>query len=470
MGAIMHQWSRHNQTPEVLDYLDKLGSRAGIFNAGDWNVARQGLEKTGFANMGHRQAMLPDELAPNMAKTAGQQFLDAGLFFLRGTDRHLRYSSWYTSFAEWRAKNPTGVPGNREWGEILNRADMLSGNMSQASKSNLQRGIFAPAAQFTTFMLRQWEMFTGKRLTGVEKTRLLTTYGALFGLPGAAGLIAGPLPAGDLIRRTAMDNGYIQHDNEGSTTLMEGLFSQLGHLVSGKDFDFGKRFGEYGFFSEDLLKDKGWWDTVTGASGSFLSNVYASSHPFVNMIGSFMRGDGKFTPKWDHFKQVAKNVNTLNIIDRGAQAVSTGKWLSRNGTILQNEVDPYQAIFQSVTGTTTQALQDVQNMDWSTHAWETRWKSAEREFIPEFRRGLQSMHDKDPEQANEYFNNARYYLQMASVPQERWSDILRKATNEWESVVTKTEWDYYNKNRDIPEGQALQRNELFQKMMKLRGK
>src|SRR4029077_13350299 len=162
-------------------------------------------------------------------------------------------------------------------------------------------------------------------------------------------------------------------------------------------------------------------------SYSQLSNSIASLHPFYNFAMSFIRGDGEFTPLWDHYKQAAKNINSLNIIDRGIQAVSTGKWLARNGNPLQEGVDPWAAIFQSVTGTVSKEIEQAQSMNWSRDVWERNWKAAERQALFEFNKGFQALHDNNPDQANEFFQNGRYTLSQASYPDERYQEFLRRA-------------------------------------------
>ena len=457
LGSIFHKWAEWNKSPEVLDHMDLLASRMGAFQPGDWKLFNQGLDYTGFANMHHSFSMLPSSVSNNMFTSKGAQFLDAGQVFIKTADRNLRQGAWYTASKEWREANPTGKPSNRDWIMIQNRADMLVGNMTNASKSNLQRGLMAPATQFTSYTLRMWEMMTGRRLDWTQKARLLGTTMALYGIPGGGGFLTGPLPGGDFIRKWATDNGYLPNDNIVVSTLMEGLISEGIHLATGKDFNIGQRFGQYGIFSEDLLRDKGWWDVLGGATYSTMSDAFSSLHPFYNMVQSFIKGDGQFTPQWDHFKNVVKNISTYNIIDRGIQAVSTGNWLSRNGSVLKEGVDPWQAIFQSATGTIPRELADVQTMNWSLEVWEKNWKAAERAFVPEFQRGLQAMSDNNPDQANEFFNNARYYLDNVSYPIARYPDILKRATDSMADVVTRARWEYYSVDRNLPQNQELKK-------------
>lgn len=462
-GAVLHQMSRFNRNPAILDYLDKLGSRMGAFKAGQWSEAMRGLEYTGFANMGHELSMLPHELSPKLFKSGYQTAMDFGQTFMRAADRNLRFGAWYTAYKEFRDVVPTGVLSNKDWIGILHRADMLAGNMSNASRSALQKGVLAFPTQFITYTLRQWELFTGKRLTGIERARLLTTYGVLFGLPGAAGL-AIPFAGGESLRKAAIDRGYITGTNPATTTLMEGFLSQLGHLATDKYYDVGKRFGQYGLMSEDMLRDKPLWDIIGGASFSELSNIFASSSGFFNMVQSSIRGDGKFKPELQHFLDIATNIQAFNIVNRGIIAYYTSNWFSKNGSLLDTNISKSQAIIQSISGLTSQAQQDVSYKDWSLEDQRKAEKVAVQEFTKEWHRGLEAQRNNDPEQSTKYFQNAMYYLDVVGVPLEKRPDIYRVASKDWESVISRVDWEYYSVNRNIPTGSQQMRHDLYSKV------
>lgn len=467
-GAILHQMSRFSDNPAVLDHLDKIASRLGAFKAGDLKMFKDAMESTGFDKMVGETSMQSYDLAPKLFQSGLHNTLNFGLFFFKAADRNLHYSAWYTAAKEFRDIHPTGALTNDDIGWILHRADLLATNMSEASKSNLQRGIFAPAAQFTSFTLRLWEQALGHRLSGIEKTRLIGTYAALFGIPGSAGLLSGPYPAGDSLRQAAIEHGYFPGDNQWHTAVMEGGLSMLGHLIGNEYYNVGQRYGFESIFNASI-RDKTVWDIAGGASASTLANIWASTHPFWNMIQSQVRGDGKFTPQLQDYLGVVDNINSFHIVNRGVTALSTGRWLTRNESYV-GDVTPGQAIFQSVTGLKTQAEADQQTYHISEEDQRNAWKVGEREAIKQQRRGYEAMHNDDPQQATSYFRNAKYSLEAVGYPTHLQVDIYRKASNDWEDTIAKTKWDYYMVEKNVPTSDINQRQETYQKMNQIKSR
>lgn len=462
LGALLHQMSRFNKNPQVLDYLDKMAFRMGLFKPGEWREANEAADRYGWG-LGRRElSFQPHELNPKVFKSGFNQFIDAGQIFLRGADRNLQYGAWYTAYKEYREANKSlGLLTNADWQKVLTRADLLSGNMANSSRSALQNGVLGFPTQFMSYQLRLWELFTGKRLTSVEKARLLTTYGLLFGLPASAGLMSGPIPLGESIRQAALEHGYVTGDGFGITTAMEGFLGQLSHLVSGTYLDVGKRFGDYGI---DLMRDKTIWDMIGGASYSEFSNILSSTNGFWHMVQSFMSGTDKFQPTPQDLVDVAQNAQTVAIGNRMLIALNTGQWLSRNGAILDKDLSPQRAIIQSLLGLTSEDQQDIYTKDASLKDYEASWQKAEAEATKNYRLGIQAQVNNDPEQARTYFNRARIILDWAQLPQERWKDWMRKASNNYESIIDKSNWDYYMVGKNVSMGQGTSRGETFSRL------
>jgi hypothetical protein len=125
-------------------------------------------------------------------------FLNAGTLFFREGEKSTRLGAWHTAFREFREANPTGPISKDDIGKILQRADLLTVNMSRASNSMLHTGVMSLTTQFLTYQIRLAELFMGSRLgaTTGERTlarlRLMTFYSALYGAPSAIGLTGLP--------------------------------------------------------------------------------------------------------------------------------------------------------------------------------------------------------------------------------------------------------------------------------------
>jgi len=102
--------------------------------------------------------------------------------------KSVRLGAWYTAYREFREIHPTGAVTNTQRAEILNRADLLTANMSRASNSQLHTGVASLTTQFLTYQLRTTELMLGNRLTTGAKLRMAAVYAGLYGMPGALGL------------------------------------------------------------------------------------------------------------------------------------------------------------------------------------------------------------------------------------------------------------------------------------------
>jgi hypothetical protein len=240
-----------NKNPEILEALDRIASSnfkvpgTSRWLPGQFKEARQLLEYTGFGHVAGEHALRDNPMAYNIVAGPAETFLKWGASPFTAAERNVRYGAWYTAYREFREANPVGKISQADTRKILERADLLYTNMSKASNSTLHSGILSIPAQFYAYQLRLMELFMGKRLTDIERARLLGTFALVYGVPAAFGVSG--LPLGDWIRKWAQEDGYVVGDNYINTLLTEGLPSLLGGLATGNYYNVGERYGIQGF-------------------------------------------------------------------------------------------------------------------------------------------------------------------------------------------------------------------------------
>lgn len=447
-GAFLHQLSRIN--PGMVEALDSLATKVHMpgtarWRPGEWKEANSLLVRTGFGNVGAEHALLDNPLSAKVVTNAGQQFLDAGTIFFKEGEKNARYGAWYTAYREFRELHPTGRITNYELGQIFDKAELLAGNMSSASKSLLQRGPMSFPTQFLAYNLRLAELMTGKRLDMIQKARLFTTYSALYGVPSAMGLAG--LPIGDLFRKAALDSGYVMGDSQ-SSAAMEGLPSAFLHMITGNWYNIGGRFGSPGFdvVRDALTGDKPWWNLAGGASWSTISGAFESMSPFMSWAMSFMRDDDKYYPiKSDDMIEPLKMVTSINGIDRYAAALRTGNWMSKKGIVLDT-ASPLNALMMTLTGVQPQASADVHLLSQGLKDRKDNEGKVLNLFLDQMNRGFQSLDQNDPEQAKTYFVRGKAILKIGGFPDEKYSQAFSLATRGNETLISRINENYFMKN------------------------
>lgn len=448
MAAMLHGLSRLNKKPGIIDGMDRMATKFG-WKAGEFKEAMALLDRTGFGILGGEYAMLDSHLMPKMISSGAHNFLEAGTMFFKGGEKSVRHGAWYTAYREFRNVNPVKKITDQDLRTILNRADLLSVNMSRASSSALHTGVFSLPSQFLSYQLRAFELFTGKRLNWVERGRLLATYAGFYGVPTATGILG--YPFGDHIRQYALENNYVVGDSY-FTTLMEGIPSMLTALTVGEHYNFGDRFGTQGFewLREAMRSDKPMWDIFGGAAYSTLSKTWENSDGFRKMMAGLIRGDGEFTPKVEDFGDLFKEISSVNNTWKMVMALNTGKWFSSRETYM-GDASAGNAVFQYLTGLTPQQIADLQRTTLTIKSREEQWKYADNFFTKEFRRGLREQDNNNPEQAKQFFSRAFNVLKILDYPQERYGHTISNATKDYESLIDRLDFSMYLK--DVPESQ-----------------
>lgn len=458
MGAsMMTELSRLNSSPGIVKHLDTLMTKlrlpgAGRWKAGEFAESLEALQRSGFMNVGQEYALRDSLENPTIVTTRMGRFLDAGTVFFTEGERFSRISAWHLAYREFRDANPTARLTQESIKKILGRADDLTVNMSRASSSSLHTGILALPTQFLSYQIRLAELMWGKRLSTMERAKILAYQSMLYGVPTAIGVTG--LPLGDVLRKAALENGYVVGDNwvdslvtEGLPATMIALLTGEGDIKKGTWLNIGDRFGSQGFetIREAFRGDKTMWDILGGAGFSVAKGFWDGSDGFREMVLSGLREDGqkiKFTPEdiLDIFKEISSVNNTWKLI----AALNTGKWLSKKEAYL-GDVSRSQAWVQFLTGLQEQGVTDLQLMSWSQKDKANMEKYVEQQFMQEFRRGLR-VQSEYPEEANKYFSRAFHWLAVGDYPTQKRTGLIARASKDYESLIESMNWSFYMNN------------------------
>jgi hypothetical protein len=464
-AAMVHRYTMKN--PGTLQHLDKVLSKINIgvgsyWKPGEFAEAFQLMLKTGFHRVNSRtNAFLDTGEEAKLVKNAGHTFLDFANVFMRWSEENVRHGAWYIAYRRFRDKNPTAKIGEKELRSILERADMLSGSMTEASKSNLQKGPLAIPTQFLGYSLRFMEEMTGSRLTWEKKARLFGTYFGLFGV-SAFGMFG--FPFDQVIREKAIEAGYSRGENLSSTMLTEGAIStMIAHLTGGTDKGQYLNIGQKGapgleavrdFFSTDANV----WDLTMGASGSVLANMASSTDSLRYAIFSTLTtkdSESTFKVQPSHMTDMMKAISSGFNINRGYHALTTGEWLTRKGQLIDKDISWFNTIARSATGLQPQDVPDMARFHKLSQERGERLKKAEQLYLKEMRKMFQAINANNDTQADQYGANARAILNIEGYPPEMRAQLGRRAAQENLSIVDRTKLNYYMRKVPLQDRERL---------------
>lgn len=468
-GALMHIWTKVNRNPEILVDMDRRATKFG-WRPGEWLEAHKVGESSGFFNVAGEYATR-DIMKVSLAKSGLDKWvLDPGLTFFTMGEKNARYGAWYAAFKEFRDANPTGRITNLDRQQILERADTLNANMSRASNSKLHSGVFSLPTQFYTYQLRMLELMTGKRLTTMEKARLFGVNALMYGFPTALGLYG--FPAGDYIRKYGLENNYVTGDNNIVDLIANGVPAMLIALITGSGSvkegympNFGERFGIGGFdtIREALRSDQPFWRIIGGAAFSTMANIWEASDGFTAAMMSAIRDDDSAFPMTTaDIADIAKEIASYRNAWRGLVGVNTGRWVSKKGLTLENDVSGIRSIMQALTGLQSQEVSDLNIMAWSLKDKKDLEAHALKKFTQEFRRGVEAQ-ENNQVQARKFFTRAFAYLHVGGYPEEDFHKAIAIAAKDYESVVERMNWDFYMKN--IPNAKKQDKEEAYRRFL-----
>ena len=478
VAAQLHFWTRMNRFPTIIDHLDTLASKfhlpgASSWKPGEFKEAFQEAERTGFFNVRGEYAALDSPTQNKVISNSVDTFLDWGQTPFKMGEENSRYGAWYTAFKEWRDKNPTGKITQADRAQILQRADLLNVNMSRASSSMLNKGVWSVPTQFYAYQMRLFELFFGSRLTAKERFRMLYTNAALYGVPMSVGLTG--LPVVDYIRQKAMEENYVVGDNYLTSMLMEGVPSALGAIISGKGdpqagtwYDVGSRFGTKGFEflgSAANRIDKSFLDIAGGPAYSIIKDTVGATDGLARAMISLARRDQDAFPMTvEDLIDPLRNISSVNTAVRDYFIMNGGRWVSKNDAYLA-DANGWDAFMSTAFGLKDQNINNIQIMSNAIKAQGEAEKVAEAQFRQEFRRAQLALKENDPAGHKKFMTRAQAWLELGGFREDRINGLVARAIDDNTSVLDKLNFDFYlrkapDKDTDS-RADALRRQELI---------
>jgi hypothetical protein len=130
-----------------------------------------------------------------------------------------------------------------------------------------------------------------------------------------------------------------------------------------------------------------------------------------------MNGDGSFKIKAADLVEPLKEISSISTGAKVWTAIQTGKWLNKNEQPV-TDVTPLQATLYGLTGMSPQEQDDVFTQNQMVKGEKDAVNHAKKEFLKDWRRGIEAKSNGDSEQGNDYFRNAMSRATVAGASPE----------------------------------------------------
>ncbi len=215
---------------------------------------------------------------------------------------------------------------------ITRRADVLTSNMTSASSAVWQRGLPSLMFQWQSFLARNLEqLFFGRDLTRLERTRLATAQLTYFGLTGV-GL------------GWAVDS-FISKNPEGMdpstyTLIKHGMIDFLIGEATGERTAVSTRLsiGQSAYDFMSSLKEETFLQVVSGPAPGFAIDVVGQTFKTLYSLAS-----GKNYITAFNADKAFKNISSYSRNSQALWALNTGQFVNKSGRVMVNDLSPEAA-------------------------------------------------------------------------------------------------------------------------------
>ena len=408
---------------DLTDYSKITNHIANKVAAWGWNKqhyleASKWMKDDGWKIIGNEHAYR-DSFDPDIFSNGKNKFLAIGTAPFYEGERLTRMVGGFAAYLEWRKANPTAVFDDFAKAAVATRADDLSSNMTRASHSMMQEGVFRFPTQFYTFSQRIMEQYwSGQRFTWKEKAGLFTTQSILYGVPAALGATTFVIPVYDMIRSQVLDEGKVgigpakvpvNIKDAWFQGLTEGWVQYLMYHITGKQYDVQGRYGPGP--SDQAMKilqgDRDWFEILGGATGTFTRDVFLGAlAPVYKMLYTAVRGgDERYQPTWNDIQPLLKQFAVYNDYHNAIVMANTGKYLSKNGRLVADKLTGLDAAM-IVMGLQNRSIKDAYLNQGTLKNQEEVQTKAMQEAMKEYRIAIQYLRDRDYSKADVHFMNA----------------------------------------------------------------
>lgn len=395
-GGMMQMLALTNDTKVIEAMAERAGRLIPGMSKDDFLESYRTLRETGIYNVEGEAAFRNDTTDPKMFSSKLGAFLDKGTMFFKGGERLVRLAAWNAAYSEWKLANPGKVIGSLDRARMVERADLMSVNMTRASNAAWQKGAFSVPTQFFAFQARLAEQMLGKRLTGDEWRRAFLTYSTMYGLPTGVGATFAVWPFYEDVRQAGLEQG-MNMDNVVINALHNGIMSSLIEFMTGREYNIAQRLGPGGLsiFKDVYDGDKSTLELIFGASGTITGDMIKAMYPAMDTMASAIRGDGNYSKLlMSDLNDLAKNVSTYANAERLLMAANTGKYISKNGVYI-GDIDTMDGLIGLFTGLSPIKISDTfLKMD-IIKTEKTLKNGLKSDVVREAKKAWQAANDKD---------------------------------------------------------------------------
>ena len=335
-----------NGNPNVIRRTGELLSPVTGMDADDFVNMVEMMKKSNRQFVDNNVAELTTQA--DSTKIAGGSYVrrkiaagrEAGRVFFKEGDLMARISAFNTAYLEYTKKfgRITNPNDQRAMNWIAQRDQVLTQGMTTFNRQGYEQ---LPFMQFMTYQMRVNEaLFAGtfdakKAVLSVpEKLRLGFAHLALFGAGGYA------------LTSFGMDRFNSHYDTELDETtyrlLRRGLIDTLLTQFTGVETAVGTRLGSgdgvFQFFRN--FAENNVFGAVRGPSGDLLANLFNTTK---NIATAVTRGSVEDTKA--RLGELARMTSTTNYVYNAITAAKYGRYLSKQGQLLDDDLDWTEAVF-----------------------------------------------------------------------------------------------------------------------------
>jgi hypothetical protein len=442
-GFSIMRFLRFTTDPKIISDAAKKAVKHG-WKEDEFIEAYHALRESGMERVGGEVAML-DHVDPSLMKTASGTFAKWSTSFFTEGERFVRMSAHNAAYLEWRAANPTAKFTNKVAKSVLQRADLMSVNMTRASSASWQRGFASIPTQFFSYQARLMEQMVGQRLTVPEKLRAFTFYSALYGLPVGVSSTVGVWPWGDEIRKDLQARGIDYDDDIPSRIMWDGMLSAGLQAMTGTKYNVGGRYGPNGIQAfRDFYRSHDGVKLALGVSGTVVGDMLGAVDPIVDTLTKAARGDQSGWPILISDLAAASDEFSTG---KQAWAMYTGinshKYISKND-MYTDDVTALEALFMGFAGLTPQRINDAYYQKDIIKDRKALVAEAAQKVTRDWRKAF-SLKD-DPDQAEALITRGKAYMEAADMDEDERARTISQATQGSESFVSQTNFEFARTN------------------------
>jgi hypothetical protein len=436
---------RFTDDENIINKFAGMASKFGMKEA-DFKEAYAALRKSGMDRVGAEVGMRDDMLDPQLISTKLGKFAEWSPVFFNEGERFVRSSGYIAAYLEWRGANPIAKLTEKVEAQILQRADLFSGNMSRASNASWQKGFASIPTQFFAYQFRIMEQLLGKRLgptpqaRALTRARILGMYSLIYGMPVAAGATTAVWPWTDTIRQTLIDKGINYDENVLTRGLVDGFASVLVEGATGNKYNVGQRYGPGGLtaLKDWISGDKSGAALLLGVSGANIGAMAHSFWPVLGDVADMVSGKTAGSLLVEDMADFTREISSANNAFKTIYALNYGKLISKNEINL-SDVDKTSALIVSLAGLQPQELEDAFLKKNILANMKDAQKAASKEAVKWIRRALRS---DDPQTREQYKTRAQLEIEGTDMTFDQRAAVFAEAMKDSDTFVSKIDRDF----------------------------